>query len=162
MALFGKGPDCLHEYNHSVSIVQHNSPDPTCGRSAEDSFLAEAKSSFQGYRYIFSVNRAAISTVLSEEPVSTMMLTPVFNNCAQPAYTGYAVTKRRHEIAELSRYFIIEIKGSSPFYFVWHCSEKALIASMNITKGKTGAFGQGKFATGKGGKNTALGISGRS
>lgn len=29
-------------------------------------------------------------------------------------------------------------------------------------KGKTGAFGQGKFATGKGGKNTALGISGRS
>ena len=63
----------------------------------------------------------------------TVKLTPVFNNCAQPAYMGYAVTKRRHEIAELSRYFIIEIKDSSPFYFVWNCSEKALIASMNMT-----------------------------
>lgn len=34
MALFGKGFDCLHEYDNSVSIDQQDSLDSACGRSA--------------------------------------------------------------------------------------------------------------------------------
>ena len=37
-------------------------------------FLAAAKSSFQGYWYILSVNFPAISVVRSKEPVSTMII----------------------------------------------------------------------------------------
>lgn len=72
-----------------------------------------------------------ISTEL--QTPGSVKLTPVFNNSAQPSYVGYAVTKKRRETVELSRYFIIEIKSSSELYFGWRCSEKALIASMNMT-----------------------------
>lgn len=60
-------------------------------------------------------------------------LTPVFNGCIQQAYTGYAVTKRRRGRIQLARYFIAEITDSSPFCLAWHCSETALIDSMNMT-----------------------------
>lgn len=63
-------------------------------------------------------------------------LTPVFNNCMQSDYGGYAAAKKRHEKIALSRYFIIEITNSSTLSFLWRCSESALISSMNMTMQK--------------------------
>lgn len=63
-------------------------------------------------------------------------LTPVFNNSMQSDYAGYAMTRKRHGRIELSRYFIVEIADTSPLYFAWHCSEAALIVSVNMTMQK--------------------------
>lgn len=60
-------------------------------------------------------------------------LTPAFNGCIQQAYAGYAVTKKRRQRIQLNRYFIVEITDSSLVYLTWHCSESALIDSMNMT-----------------------------
>lgn len=60
-------------------------------------------------------------------------LTPVFNNCTQPAYMGYSVVKKRREQIVLSRYFIVEIFDSAPLFFIWHCSESASHVNMNVT-----------------------------
>ncbi len=49
-------------------------------------------------------------------------LTPVFNDCMQTAYTGYAKTVKRKEILKLARYFIAEIHSVSTLSFIWHSS----------------------------------------
>lgn len=59
-------------------------------------------------------------------------LTPVFNDCVQPAYMGYAASKKRHERIVVSRYFIVEISDSAPLFFIWHCSESVSHINMNV------------------------------
>ena len=92
-------------------------------------------SSSSGHSIILTPGFYALYYYISTElkAPGSVKLTPVFNNCVQPAYVGYGVAKKRRQTLELSRYFIIEIKDSSPLYIVWHCSEKALIGSMNVT-----------------------------
>lgn len=59
-------------------------------------------------------------------------LTPIFHNCAQKAYAGYAETEKRRELLELSRYFIVEIPSGSPLSFAWHSSADACTVNMNL------------------------------
>lgn len=59
-------------------------------------------------------------------------LTPVFNNCMQSAYAGYAESKKRKTQLEISRYFMIKIRSASPLLFVWHSSSNASIINMNL------------------------------
>lgn len=72
--------------------------------------------------------------------VSTMMkkrgfikLTPIFNDCVQDAYAGFAKTAVRRENLEVSRYFIIEILSNSTLFFVWDSSASASVVNMNLS-----------------------------
>lgn len=72
--------------------------------------------------------------------VSTMMkkrgfikLTPVFNDCVQNAYAGFAKSAARRENLEVSRYFIIEILSDSTLFFVWDSSASASMVNMNLS-----------------------------
>ena len=60
-------------------------------------------------------------------------LVPVFNDCRQPNYMECTIAKKRHQNIKLSRYFITEISGSAPLFFLWHCSEKTCEINMNVT-----------------------------
>lgn len=59
-------------------------------------------------------------------------LTPVFNDCMQSEYAGYAESKKRKELLEISRYFMVEIHSVSPLLFVWHSSSDTSIINMNL------------------------------
>lgn len=72
--------------------------------------------------------------------VSTMMkkrgfikLTPIFNDCVQDAYAGFAKAAARRENLEVSRYFIIEIPVDSTLFFVWDSSASASVVNMNLS-----------------------------
>ncbi|MCI8508490.1 MAG: collagen-like protein [Lachnospiraceae bacterium] len=71
-----------------------------------------------------------ISTVMNTS--GFINLTPVFNDCIQSAYAGYATAKKRKETLEISRYFIVEILSTSPLFFTWHSSESTSKINMNI------------------------------
>lgn len=71
-----------------------------------------------------------ISTVMKTP--GFIKLTPVFNDCLQTIYTGYAKTKKRKELLEISRYFMIEILSTSPLFFTWHSSANTSKINMNI------------------------------
>lgn len=62
-----------------------------------------------------------------------MRLTPVFNDCVQTAYTGYAEAAKRREMLEISRYFITEIPAASTLSFAWHSSSCESIINMNMS-----------------------------
>lgn len=60
-------------------------------------------------------------------------LTPVFNDCMQNAYAGYAKATKWRETLEVSRYFIIEILSDSTLFFVWDSSACASGINMNLS-----------------------------
>ncbi len=60
-------------------------------------------------------------------------LTPVFNDCMQTAYAGYAKAVKRKEILEIARYFIAEIHSASTLYFLWHSSACESKINMNLS-----------------------------
>ena len=72
-----------------------------------------------------------VSTVMKKH--GFIKLTPVFNDCVQSAYTGYAETARRRETLEIARYFIIEIPDDSTLFFVWDSSASASKINMNLS-----------------------------
>lgn len=72
-----------------------------------------------------------ISTVMDTSGFIT--LTPVFNDCMQSVYAGYATAKKRRETLEISRYFMVEILSTSPLFFTWHSSASTSKINMNIT-----------------------------
>ena len=71
-----------------------------------------------------------ISTVMKTP--GFIKLTPVFNDCMQSVYAGYATAKKRKEILEISRYFMVEILSTSPLFFSWHSSASTSKINMNI------------------------------
>lgn len=72
-----------------------------------------------------------ISTVMKTP--GFIKLTPVFNDCMQSAYEGYAEAKKRRETLEISKYFIVEIRSSSPLFFTWHSSAHNSEINMNVS-----------------------------
>lgn len=60
-------------------------------------------------------------------------LTPIFNDCMQTAYSGYAKAVTRKEQLELSRYFIAEIHNDSPLSFAWNSSASKSRVNMNVS-----------------------------
>ena len=136
-----RGPSGPPGYPQSSIFATFSGSEFTVPKSASFPLKADIPdttghiSSGSGHSVILTPGFYAIYYYISTElkAPGTVKLTPIFNSCAQPAYMGYAVTKKRRQTLELSRYFMIEIKDSTPFYFVWHCSERALIISMNMT-----------------------------
>ena len=61
-----------------------------------------------------------------------IMFTPIFNDCMQSVYAGYATTRKRKKMLEISRYFMFEIPSTSPLLFAWHSSASTSKVSMNI------------------------------
>ena len=59
-------------------------------------------------------------------------LTPVFNDCEQAVYTVSAEAVRRRETLVMSRYFIIEVSGLSPLFFIWYSSTGTSRINMNL------------------------------
>lgn len=72
-----------------------------------------------------------ISTVMKNH--GFIKLTPVFNDCVQSVYTGYAEAAKRKETLEISRYFIIEILSDSTLFFVWDSSASTSKVNMNLS-----------------------------
>ena len=72
-----------------------------------------------------------VSTVMKKH--GFIKLTPVFNDCVQSAYTGYAEAAKRRETLEIARYFIIEIPDDSTLFFVWDSSASASKINMNLS-----------------------------
>lgn len=72
-----------------------------------------------------------ISTVMKGH--GFIRLTPIFNNCKQPAYAAYAEAAKRKEMLVLSRYFIMEIPDGSTMFFTWHSSAGASRINMNMS-----------------------------
>lgn len=72
-----------------------------------------------------------VSTVMKKP--GFIKLTPIFNDCEQTAYTGYAEAARRGEALDISRYFIIEILSDSTLFFVWDSSASASKINMNLS-----------------------------
>lgn len=60
-------------------------------------------------------------------------LTPMFNDCAQTAYVGFAESARRKEMLQFSRYFIIEIRSASVLIFAWNSSAGPSKVNMNMS-----------------------------
>ena len=60
-------------------------------------------------------------------------LTPIFNDCVQDAYMGYAESRRRREMLEISRYFIVEIFSASTLFFEWCSSAGRSKINMNLS-----------------------------
>lgn len=60
-------------------------------------------------------------------------LTPIFNDCVQDAYMGYAESRRRREMLEISRYFIVEIFSASTLFFEWCSSASRSKINMNLS-----------------------------
>jgi len=60
-------------------------------------------------------------------------LTPIFNDCVQDAYMGYAESQKRREILEISRYFIVEIFSASTLFFEWCSSVSRSKINMNLS-----------------------------
>lgn len=71
-----------------------------------------------------------VSTVMKKN--GFIKLTPVFNDCEQTAYAGYAKAVKRRENLEVSKSFIIEILRESPLFFVWDSSACASRVNMNL------------------------------
>ncbi len=72
-----------------------------------------------------------ISTVMKNH--GFIKLTPVFNDCEQTMYSAYAQTARRKEMLVISRYFIMEIPGTSTLFFAWNSSAGASRINMNLS-----------------------------
>lgn len=60
-------------------------------------------------------------------------LTPIFNDCVQTPYAGYAKAEKRREMLQISRYFIIQIHSGSPLSFAWTSSAGSSKINMNIS-----------------------------
>lgn len=60
-------------------------------------------------------------------------LTPIFNDCVQDAYMGYAESRRRREMLEIARYFIVEIFSDSTLFFEWCSSASRSKINMNLS-----------------------------
>lgn len=60
-------------------------------------------------------------------------LTPIFNDCVQTLYAGYARAEKRREMLQISRYFIIEIHSGPPLSFAWTSSADSSKINMNIS-----------------------------
>lgn len=59
-------------------------------------------------------------------------LTPLYNDCVQSAYTGYAQAVKRRETLEISRYFIADILCASTLSFIWCSSAYTSKINMNL------------------------------
>ncbi len=71
------------------------------------------------------------STVMKKH--GFIKLTPVFHDCVQNAYAGFAKAAARRENLEVSRYFIIEILNDSTLFFVWDSSASASVVNMSLS-----------------------------
>ena len=60
-------------------------------------------------------------------------LTPVWNDCEQTVYASCAEAAKRSELLVLSRYFIMEVSGTSTMRFAWEASPDASGINMNLT-----------------------------
>ena len=72
-----------------------------------------------------------VSTIMKKR--GFIKLTPIFNDCVQDAYAGFAKAAVRRENLEVSRYFIIEILSDSTLFFVWDSSASASVVNMNLS-----------------------------
>lgn len=71
------------------------------------------------------------STVMKKH--GFIKLTPIFNDCLQTAYAGFAKAAARRENLEVSRYFMIEILNDSTMFFVWDSSASASVVNMSLS-----------------------------
>ncbi|MDE6844705.1 MAG: collagen-like protein [Lachnospiraceae bacterium] len=72
-----------------------------------------------------------ISTIMKKR--GFIKFTPVLNNCAQIAYSGYAEAVKRRETLTISRYFIVEVQSVSTLSFAWYSSASESEINMNLS-----------------------------
>lgn len=99
-------------------------PDTTGNISLSDDSLVKLTPGYYSIYYYVSAEL---------KKYNFMRLTPVFNDCVQTAYTGFAEAAKRREMLEISRYFITEIPDASTLSFAWHSSACESVISMNLT-----------------------------